>query len=76
MSSDKSSEDPFVAEVRRQAERTKTSRDAPFWRRFASVGAIGWMVSLPAVLGRWQDGGSTCNSSPESSGRCRSCWPA
>jgi ATP synthase protein I len=59
MSPDKPSEDPFVAEVRRQAERAKTSRDAPFWRRFASVGAIGWMISLPAVLGalagRWLD---------------------
>ena len=59
MSGGQPSDDPFVSEVRRQAERAKAGRDAPFWRRFASVGAIGWMISLPAVVGamagRWLD---------------------
>ena len=52
-------EDPFVSEVRRQAERARTSRDLTFWQGLRLVGAIGWMVSLPgvagALLGRWLD---------------------
>ena len=59
MSFGKAPEDPFVDEVRRQAERTIRSRHVTFWRGLASVGAIGWMVSLPAVAGalagRWLD---------------------
>lgn len=59
MTAGKPPEDPFVTAVRRQAERARSNRNVTFWRRFASVGAIGWMVSLPAVLGamagRWLD---------------------
>jgi ATP synthase protein I len=56
---DPSPEDPFVKEVRRQAERTRQSRDLTFWEGLRLIGAVGWMVSLPAVggafLGRWLD---------------------
>jgi ATP synthase protein I len=56
---DSSSENPFVKEIRRQAERTRLSRDLTFWQGLRLVGAIGWMVSLPpvfgAILGRWID---------------------
>jgi ATP synthase protein I len=52
-------DDPFVREIRRQAERTRTSRQLTFWRGLGLVGTVGWMVSLPAVfgalLGRWLD---------------------
>jgi ATP synthase protein I len=52
-------EDPFVREIRRQAERVQRGRRLTFWQGFALVGAVGWMVSLPAVLGallgRWLD---------------------
>ncbi|HZT80695.1 MAG TPA: AtpZ/AtpI family protein [Gemmataceae bacterium] len=53
-------EDPFVTEVRRQAERVRVGRRLGFWQGLGLVGAVGWMVSLPAVLGallgRWLDG--------------------
>jgi ATP synthase protein I len=53
-------EDPFVREIRRQAERARTGRQITFWQGLGLVGAIGWMVSLPtvlgALLGRWLDG--------------------
>lgn len=59
MSFSKNPEDPFVSEIRRQAERAGQGRHATLWRGLASVGAIGWMVSLPAVVGaivgRWLD---------------------
>jgi len=52
-------EDPFVSEIRRQAERAQAGRHLTFWQGLGLVGAIGWMVSLPAVLGamlgRWLD---------------------
>jgi ATP synthase protein I len=52
-------EDPFVTEIRRQAERVRSGRRLTFWQGLGLVGAIGWMVSLPAVLGallgRWLD---------------------
>ncbi len=52
-------EDPFVREVRRQAERAQAARRMSFWQGLGMVGAVGWMVSLPAVLGallgRWLD---------------------
>jgi ATP synthase protein I len=54
------SEDPFVREIRRQAERARAGRHLSFWQGLGLVGAVGWMVSLPAVLGallgRWIDG--------------------
>jgi ATP synthase protein I len=53
-------DDPFVKEVRRQAERARTARRLSFWQGLGLVGTVGWMVSLPAVLGalagRWLDG--------------------
>jgi ATP synthase protein I len=49
--SDPPAEDPFVKEVRRQAERARLSRDLTFWQGMRLVGAVGWMVSLPAVAG-------------------------
>jgi ATP synthase protein I len=52
-------EDPFVREIRRQAERARAARRLTFWQGLGLVGAVGWMVSLPAVLGallgRWLD---------------------
>ncbi len=52
-------EDPFIREVRRQAERAKASRQVTFWQGLNLVGTVGWMVSLPPVfaafLGRWLD---------------------
>jgi ATP synthase protein I len=60
MSQHRPGEDPFVAEVRRQAERLRRGRRLTFWRGLSLVGVVGWMVSLPAVLGalggRWLDG--------------------
>lgn len=59
MSQNNPTEDPFVREIRRQAERARTGRHLTFWQGLGLVGAIGWMVSLPAVLGallgRWLD---------------------
>ncbi len=52
-------EDPFVSKVRRQAELAQAGRRLTFWQGLTLVGAVGWMVSLPAVagalLGRWLD---------------------
>jgi ATP synthase protein I len=52
-------EDPFVTELRRQTERARKNRRRGFWQGLGLVGAVGWMVSLPAVLGalfgRWLD---------------------
>ena len=59
MSDGKAPEDPFVSEIRRQARRAQARGHSTFWRGLASVGAVGWMVSLPAVfgalVGRWLD---------------------
>lgn len=53
------SEDPFVRTIRRQAELARAARRLTFWQGFTLVGAVGWMVSVPAVvgafLGRWMD---------------------
>lgn len=52
-------EDAFLRQVRRQAEQIRSGRAMTFWKGLSLVGAIGWMVSLPAVggafLGRWLD---------------------
>lgn len=49
----------FVDAVRRQAERQQAARQVGFWQGLTVVGAVGWMVVLPAVggafLGRWLD---------------------
>jgi ATP synthase protein I len=59
MDSDRDPEDPFVTEIRRQAQRVQSGRTLTFWQGLGLVGAVGWMVSLPAVLGalagRWLD---------------------
>jgi ATP synthase protein I len=59
MSTPQGPEDPFVSEIRRQAARASGSNRPAFWRGVAAVGSVGWMVSLPAVLGalagRWLD---------------------
>jgi len=53
-------EDPFVAEVRRQAARAGRARRLTFWQGLGLVGSVGWMVAAPAVfgalIGRWLDG--------------------
>ncbi len=52
-------EDPFVREVRRQAERAGTGQGVTIWRGLGLVGSVGWMVVVPALLGaflgRWID---------------------
>jgi hypothetical protein len=44
-------EDSFIKEVRRQAEFAKNARQQSVWRSLSTLGAIGWMISLPAVFG-------------------------
>jgi ATP synthase protein I len=62
MSEPQAEEDPFIREVRRQAERARAGRRLSFWQGIGLVGMVGWMVSLPAVVGalvgRWIDGRS------------------
>ncbi len=52
-------EDPFVREIRRQAERAGASQHMTFWQGLSLVGSVGWMVVVPALLGaflgRWID---------------------
>lgn len=52
-------QEPFVHEIRRQAERARAARHLGFWQGMGLVGTVGWMVSVPAVLGalggRWLD---------------------
>ena len=52
-------EDPFVREIRRQAERAQVSQRLTFWQGLGLIGSVGWMVALPtligAFLGRWID---------------------
>lgn len=59
MSEPERDEDPFVGEVRRQAERAGRARHLTFWQGLGLVGSVGWMVAIPtvggALLGRWID---------------------
>jgi ATP synthase protein I len=52
-------EEPFVREVRRQAERAQVDQRLTFWQGLSLVGSVGWMVVVPALLGaflgRWID---------------------
>jgi ATP synthase protein I len=52
-------EDPFVREIRRQAERAQVSQRLTFWQGLGLIGSVGWMVAVPtligAFLGRWID---------------------
>ena len=58
MSVGKTPEDRFVSEIRRQASRAQRGGRSTFWRGLANVGAVGWMVSLPAVVGACSGAGS------------------
>ncbi len=51
MSEREPGEEPFVREVRRQAERARQRRELSFWQGLSLVGGVGWMVALPAVAG-------------------------
>jgi ATP synthase protein I len=57
--SDDEGEDPFVTQIRRQARLAQAGQRLTFWQGLSLVGAVGWMVSVPAVLGailgRWLD---------------------
>jgi ATP synthase protein I len=52
-------EDPFIREVRRQAERARIRQSLTFWQGLNLIGAVGWMVVVPALagvfVGRWID---------------------
>jgi ATP synthase protein I len=52
-------EDPFVREIRRQADRAQVTQSLTFWQGLGLIGSVGWMVALPtligAFLGRWID---------------------
>jgi ATP synthase protein I len=52
-------QEQFVKEVRRQAERSRLGQKMTFWQGLSLVGAVGWMVVVPALagafLGRWLD---------------------
>jgi len=52
-------EDGFVDEVRRQVKRARESRELSFWEGLSLVGAVGWLIVIPsvvgAVVGRWLD---------------------
>ena len=52
-------DEPFLHEIERQAQRVQRARGLTFWQGLAAVGAIGWMVVIPAVagalVGRWID---------------------
>lgn len=58
-SRDRNERDPFVQEVKRQAERAERGRQPDLWVGLGLIGTVGWMVSVPAVMGalagRWID---------------------
>ena len=49
----------FLHEIERQVARTQKARGMTFWQGLAAIGAVGWMVVIPAVVGafvgRWLD---------------------
>ncbi len=49
----------FVTELRQQVRRAQNARHTGFWQGLAALGAVGWMVVLPAIAGafagRWLD---------------------
>jgi ATP synthase protein I len=51
MNRDEPEDDPFVREVRRQARRAREDRRLTFLEGISLVGAVGWMVVLPALAG-------------------------
>jgi ATP synthase protein I len=52
-------EDKFVGEVRRQVKRARGRGEMSFWQGLGLIGAVGWMVVVPALAGafagRWLD---------------------
>ncbi len=44
-------EEPFVREIRRQAERARAGQNLSFWQGLSLMGSVGWMVVLPTLLG-------------------------
>ncbi len=60
MSAPRPNDEPFVREVRRQAERASVPQRMTLWQGLSLVGSVGWMVVIPALLGaflgRWIDG--------------------
>jgi ATP synthase protein I len=56
-------DDRFVREARRQAERAARRQHMTFWRGISLIGAVGWMVVIPAVggafIGRYLDAAFT-----------------
>jgi ATP synthase protein I len=59
MSAPDREEEPFIREIRRQAERARAGQHPTFWQGLGLAGSVGWMVVVPAVagafLGRWLD---------------------
>lgn len=59
MTEPRTRDERFLDEVRRQADLAGRSRENTLWRGLSMVGTVGWMVSVPAVLGaaagRWLD---------------------
>jgi ATP synthase protein I len=59
MSASRRDEEPFVREIRRQAERARVRQRLTFWQGLSLTGSVGWMVVIPtligAFLGRWID---------------------
>jgi ATP synthase protein I len=59
MSTPRPDEEPFVREIRRQAQRAQVPQRLTFWQGLGLVGSVGWMVVIPALLGaflgRWID---------------------
>jgi ATP synthase protein I len=59
MSTPANGDEPFLREIEGQARRARRSRTERFWQGLATVGAVGWMVSVPAVagalVGHWLD---------------------
>lgn len=49
----KSNDEEFVRRIRDQAERVRRGRESTFWRDLGSVGALGWMIVAPTVVGAW-----------------------
>ncbi|MGP0069376.1 MAG: AtpZ/AtpI family protein [Isosphaeraceae bacterium] len=44
-------EDPFVREIRRQADRAHLAQRLTFWQGIGLVGSVGWMVVIPTLIG-------------------------
>lgn len=46
-------EDPIITAIRQQVALRQRGKHQTFWGGLRLVGAIGWMVSLPSVIGAW-----------------------